>query len=275
MANGPFTYTGNVYNKSGYAPFYPMVRNGGELLEGVPPNPYATSATKLFPLETVIVSGRDAFMYCYNGGVALALGGPTQSAAANHAEADDNIVVGAISAIGAYTVSLTSTDNLDAGIGATEDAFEDGWLHLHSTAGLGQCYKIKSNKPFDAAESVVVFTLYYPLTIATSTSSLAGIVQNPCKNVIVTTAVVSGIFTGIPQVTVPINHYFWSKMAGPSSITGNAAIAKGTSVVIGTTAAAADPGAAASTEIIIGYPLTPYTSTDDKQFMVMLQGNLW
>jgi len=122
---------------------------------------------------------------------------------------------------------------------------------------------------------VVVFTLYYPLTIATSTSSLAGIVQNPCKNVIVTTAVVSGIFTGIPQVTVPINHYFWSKMAGPSSITGNAAIAKGTSVVIGTTAAAADPGAAASTEIIIGYPLTPYTSTDDKQFMVMLQGNLW
>jgi len=275
MADGLATYSHQVYNKSGYIMHYPIVRKQSELLEGVPIEPYETSATKLFPLETIAVAGREAYMYCYNGGVALALGGPTQSAAANHAEADDNIAVGTLSAIGAYSVWLTSTDNLDAGIGATENAYEDGYVHFHSTAGVGQCYRIKSNKPFDASESTVEFVLYYPLTIATSTSSLAGIVQCPAKNVIATTAVVSGIFTGIPQVTVPINHYFWSKMAGPSSVSGNAAIAKGTSVVIGTTAAKADKGAAADTEIIIGYPLTPYTSTDDVNFMVMLQGNLW
>lgn len=264
-----------VVNQAGYVLLFPNIGDSDDLLQRqFPPNPYAESSTPQFPLGTKLLNGIDGWWYCKNGATALAtLGVPTQSAAAHHAEGDDNIVVGATSAVGATTVSLTSTDQLDNGIGATEDAFKDGYLYFNVTTGTGQCYKIKSNKPFDAAESVVVFTLYDPLTVALTTSSRAGIIQHPCSGVIASTAVAAGIFTGIPPLAITADYYFWNKMAGPAAVNFNAAVAKGTSVVIGTTAANVDPGANADTEIVIGYPLTPGTTTDDTCFMVMLKGN--
>jgi len=268
-------YYKQVVTRDGYTLILPRVAAAEDLLQDVPVNPYAISETQQFPIGTTALAGIDGYRYCKNGGTELAIGVPTQSAAAHHAEGDDNIVIGAGSDIGETHAHLTSTDNLDAGIGATKDAFKDGYIHFHLAAGAGQTYQIKGNAAFDASETVVQFDLYDPLTIALTTSSRCGIIQNPYKNVIASTAVAAGIFTGIPQLVVTLNYYFWSKLAGPSCVFGNAAIAKGTSVVIGTTAGTTDPGAAASTEIIIGYPLTPYTSTDDLQFMVMLQGNLW
>jgi len=262
-----------VVNQAGYVLLYPGIPEQEDLLQSYPPDPYSQSATQQYPLGTKLINGIDGWWYCKNGGTELAIAVPTQSAAAHHAEADDNIAIGTLTAIGGTTLHLTSTDNLDAGIGATKDAFKDGYIHLHSTAGAGQIFKIKSNTAFDASETVVPFEIESPLTIATTTSSLAGIIQHPCKNVIVSTAVAAGIFTGITMRVVTLNYYFWAKMAGPACVAANAAIAKGTKVVIGTTAALVDPAADATTEIVIGYPLTPYTTTDDVHFMVFLNGN--
>lgn len=268
------SYYRSVVNDAGYVLLFPNVGDAADLLQSHPVNPYAESKTQQFPLGTILIQGERGWWYCKNAATGLStLGTPTQSAAAHHAEADDNIVVGAAAAIGDTEVSLTSTTNLDDGIGGTKDAFAEGYIYFNLEAGIGQCYKIKANEAF-ATTAKSIFTLYDPLTIALTTSSRAGIVQHPCRNVVAAKAVVTGIFTGIPPLAITADYYFWNQIAGPAAIVGNATIAKGSYVVIGTTAGKADPGAAYTTEIIIGYPLTPCVTTDAECFMVMLTGHL-
>ena len=271
MTDGAVSSIQAVYNKGGYAICFPKVGAQVDLREGVFPDPYSESSTPLFPIGTVIKDGGDEWAYSKAGGTGLDIAAPIQAAIAVHAEQNDDIAVGAASAIGDYTVSLTSTDNLDGSPNDEEDAFKDGFLIVNDAAGEGQMYKIKSNKPFDADESEAVFTLYDPLTIALTTDSQCGLMKNPQDLVIATTAVMTGVFAGIPQIAVTANYYFWSKVKGPAACNPHAAIPIGDMVVVGTTAAQADPMAAFTTETIIGTAMTP-AITDGEYFMVKLIG---
>ena len=268
MTNGSRAYKHQVFNDSGYVLLYPNVADETDLLQAYPPNPYAESATQLFPLGTKLVQGERVWRYTKNGTVALNIAAPTQSAAAVHAEQDDDIVTGAASAIGSYEVHLTSTGNLDTGALASADGLKDGYLIVNDEAGEGQLYKIKSSEAFVTTGDVKIM-LYDPLTVALTTSSQVGVVQNPFANVIVTTAVVSGIFTGVPLLAITANYYFWSQTGGPAPMIPNAAIAKGSYVVVGTTAAKADPGAGYTTELIIGWAFTPAIA-DTESFICYL-----
>jgi hypothetical protein len=268
-------YSQQVHNESGYILQFPNIGDAKELVQNMPPNPYAESAMQLFPLGTRLIRGSQEWQYCKAAAVALAtLGTPIQSAAAIHAEADDDIVVGAASAIGDYTVTLTSTANLAAAPLTTKDGFKDGYLIVNDEAGEGQMYKIKSHEAASGTSNFVV-TLYDPLTVALTVASQVGLHQNECANVIASAAVVTGVFIGINLIAITASYYFWAQCHGPAPVNAHAAVAKGTGVIIGTTAAKGDPEAANSvdadgaTEMLIGYPMTPGVA-DTEKFMVYL-----
>lgn len=269
MVNGIPQYRAQLFNENGYVLMYPNINEPGNLLQSLPPNPYAESSTQLFPLGTRLIQGEREWVYSKCGASDLAtLGTPLQTAAAIHAEADDDIVVGAASAIGDYTVTLTSTANLAAAPLSSKDGYREGYLIVNDAAGEGQMYKIKGHEAASGTSNFVV-TLYDPLTVALTTSSQVGLAQNPYSNVIASAAVVTGIFTGVNLIAVTASYYFWAQVHGPAPVNAHAAVPLGTAVVIGTTAAKADPAADTTTEIIIGYPLTPGVA-DTEKFMVFL-----
>lgn len=239
-------------------------------------NVYAQSATQQFPLGTKIIRGDQVFRYC-KAGEALTIATPLQSAAAAHAEQDDDIVCGAAAAAGAYTVEVTSTANLDTSPNDTANNFAEGYLFVNDEAGEGQCYKIKSNEALSGTDNAT-FTLYDPIITALTTVSQLGLAKNPYKDVIKSAAVVTGMFIGVPLIAVTSGYYFWAQTGGVAPVVAHAAVAKGTAVIVGTTAAKADPIAANSvdadgaTEVVIGYPITP-GAADTETFLVFLTGD--
>jgi hypothetical protein len=261
-------YSRKVMTRNGFTLMFPNVGSMDELYQDSPPNPFEESATQLFPLGTKLIRGEQVWRYCKAGGVALNIAAPVQQAKAAHAEQDDDIVVGAAAAKGATSVELTSTANLDGSPNDEDDDFKDGYLVVNDEAGQGQLLKIKSNEGFSTTDDST-FTLYDPLTVALTTSSQVGLVRNPYYKVIATEAVVSGMVIGVPQIAVTAAYYFWCQTGGPAAVVAHAAVALGTAVVVGTTAAKADPAAAATTELIIGYPMTPGVS-DTESFIVFL-----
>jgi hypothetical protein len=255
--SGAQVYTSKVMNRSGYVVMLPNVGDMDDLIQTNPPNPYAESLTQLFPLGTKLVQGERVWRYA-KAGAAIGISAPVQSAAPVHAEQFDDIVVAAASAIGAYTVTLTSTANLDGSPNDEANAFAEGYLVVNDEAGEGQCYKIKSNEALVTTGNSI-FTLYDPLTVALTTSSKAGLVMNPYCDVITTAA----ILTAVPLGTTPIavtgaDYYFWLQTGGPAPCLANTTIVKGDPVVVGTSAGEADPTAGlATTESLIGYAMTP------------------
>ena len=269
MADGPLEYRHTVYNERGYVLEYPQVAEEGDLLQGFPPNPYAESATQLFPLGTKLIQGERIWRYCKAGATGLNIAAPLSSAPAVHADQQEDIGCGAASAIGSYTVSLTSTADLDGSPNDEDDTFKDGYWHVNDANGQGQCYKIKSNEGFSGtAESI--FTLYDPITIATTTDTQSGLIMNPYYKVVVCpTAATMGMCCGVPQLAVTASYYFWSQTGGPASVVPQAAIALGNYVIVGTTAGKGNIITAVTTEFIIGWPLTPGIA-DTEEMMVFL-----
>tara|TARA_Y100000310_G_scaffold279836_1_gene299195 strand:- start:2953 stop:3735 length:783 start_codon:yes stop_codon:yes gene_type:complete len=242
--------------KDGYVVMLPNVNVWGDRIATMPPDPYAESSAQLFPAGTKLIQGERVWRYTLAGATGLNIAAPLQQAKAIHGEQDDDIVVGAAAAIGATAVELTSTANLAAAPLSTADGIAEGYLIVNDAAGEGQLYKIRSHDAFVSTDDSTI-NLYDALTIALTTSSQCGLIQNPYRNVIATEAVVSGICVGVPLIAVTAAYWFWSQTGGPAPVVVQAAINLGTEVVVGTTAAKADPAAAATTELCIGHAMTP------------------
>lgn len=257
-------YSMPVMNEAGYVVILPNVPDSESLVQNPHPDPYAQSATKLFPIGTKLIRGEQVWRYCYAGDTALNIAAPLQSPVIIHGEADDDIEGLSATAIGSNIVYLTSTASLDTAPANERDEYAEGYLYFNNEAGEGQCRKIKHSEPFTGTAEIEI-ELYEDLTIGTILStSAAGIVRNPYWMVVATEALVSGMCVGVPGIEVTENYYFWSQTGGPCAVIIANAISLGTVAVVGTTAANADPGANADTEIIIGYPMSPgVTETEE------------
>ncbi len=261
----------HVINDAGYVVLRPNVGDPADLLQQEPPNPFTESQYQQFPLGTRAIRGVEEWLYCKNAANAFTvLGTPIQAAAVAHAEMPDDIVVGASAAIGDTEVTLTSTANLATAPLSTKDGIKEGYLIVNDVDGQGQLRKIKSHEAFNSTDPTLI-KLYDPLTVALTTSSQVGLLQHPCSNIIATAAVLSGMFIGVNELALTASYYFWAKVKGPAPAVLQAAIALGTYVVVGTTAAKFDPSAALTTEIIVGECATVGVA-DTEQCIVYLYG---
>lgn len=268
---GAQVYSKKVINRSGYILELPDVPDIDSLKIGDLSvyGPYVESSIARFATGAILRKGRDAWHYCKAGATGLSIAAPIQSAARVHAEQDDDIVVGAAAAIGAYTVELTSTANLDNDPNDDTNDFAGGYLIVNDEAGEGQMYRIKSNEGFSGTDDAT-FTLYDALTIALTTSSQVGLVRAPGHKVVVAGAPLTGAFMGIPLIAVTATYYFWSKIKGYAPMVAQEAIALGDMVVVGGTSGKANVyDAATTTEVVVGVAVTPGVA-DTESFIVDL-----
>lgn len=266
-----FNYTRKVINQGGYVVMTPQVSGLARLFQQATIDPYAESELQEWPLGTKLIQGERVWRYCRAGGTGLNIAAPCQAAIAVHADQSEDIAVGVAAAIGDTVVSLTSTANLDGSPNDEDNNFRDAYLLVNDAAGEGQMYKVKSNGGFSGTDEAL-FTLFDPLTIALTTSSQCSLMLCPYDRVIATTAVMTGVFAGIPQIAVTADYYFWIGTGGPMGGVPKEAIPIGDQVVVGTTAALINKMAAFTTETIIGWAMTPAIA-DTESFMVFLTGD--
>ncbi len=273
MSDGALQVYEPVANRDGWVLYYPQVADNLERYSGGgKPNPYAESIYAKFPIGVVAQRGIDKFVYLKNGASALStIGTPLQRAASLHAELDDDIVVGAASAIGAYTVTLTSTANLAAAPLSTKDGLKNGYLIVNDVDGEGQLYQIKGHEAASGTSNFVV-TLYDPLTIALTTSSQVGLARHPADGVIASAIYAatetSGSFVGVNLLAITASYYFWAQYKGVFPGNANEAIVKGQAVVCGITAAKFNAfDVTSTTQYIVGTALTPAVA-DTEKFMI-------
>lgn len=275
FGDGRFPYKRKVINQDGGVIFLPDISDFTKFpTVKADPNDAPTSTQK-FPLGTKLVIGERVWRYTENGGTGLTAGAPVQSAPAAHAEQDDDIVVAAAAAIGAYTVSLTSTANLDTSPNDEANNFAEGYLVVNDVTGEGHIYKIKSNEGFSGTSNST-FTLYDPIVVALTTSSQVGLIKSPYKDVVVTPGTTPTRPTiGVAPRIVTADYFFWMPTGGPAAVVAHAAIPVGALVVSGLTSGKVDPSAhdatygLAQTAIPIGWAMTPAIA-DTESFIVFL-----
>jgi|TARA_R110002020_G_scaffold44936_1_gene128966 hypothetical protein len=196
-------------------------------------NPFAESATQLFPIGSKLIYGDRTFRYAQMDG-AVTAGKCVQSAAAvaNHRD----IAVQAAAAAGdtSVTVTLGST-------AATLNQYANGYLHINDVAGQGQLLGIASNPAADASANVVI-TLFDAVATALTTSSKADLIVNSYKDVVVAPATETGPVIGVTTIDMTDDYYGWIQTNGPASVLTSGTLVLGeTAVRSDTTAGAAEP----------------------------------
>ena len=184
-------------------------------------NPYAQSATQLFPLGTELIYGDRKFVYVHMNGAVTAgklLQQPPH--VAHHINCtvtnEDAPADGSFShAVGSTKISIeTNGTNLVA------DEFAEGYLQVNDQEGEGQLLKIKSNPAHvHGTDPSVVITTYDPLTTAiVKNSSQVSLLKNPYKDVIVAPTAETGAVVGATVIDMTDEYYGWAVTSGPASL---------------------------------------------------------
>jgi len=135
-------------------------------------------------------------------------------------DADDNTVVQT-----AMTVALSNgyigetVINVLLDSDTTKNLYADGLLVIEGGTGIGQCFRIKSNKaggnPYtDPCE----LTLYDSIKVALDDTSIITLTKNKYKDVIVSPTSEDATPIGVPLITVTDNYYFWAQTRGYAAI---------------------------------------------------------
>ncbi len=273
MPDGTREYSHHVFNDSGFILNYPAIGDEVELLQSSPPNPLAESSTQQFPLATKLTQGERVWRYCKNSSSALTVvGSAISSAITVHADATEDAVVAASTgqtyAIGSYDITIVSTSNIAAAPWSTANGGKDGYIYVNGGTGIGMCRKIKSHEAFSSTDGTLV-TVYEPWNVAPiAADTECGLSENPYSNVVVCAAL-SDYPIGVNPLAITASYYFWAQSGGPAAVASNEAIPVGTMAIVGTTAGKADANSAFTTEIILGYPITPGIKNTD-HFLIFL-----
>ena len=203
------------------------------MLGGVPViygiNPFDTETVPSHQLGSIGVSPDSRkFRYAEVGETALVAGNLLQSAA----EATDSQALAvAAAAIGDLTITTTTT------LTVTANEFENGFVCVTVTPGLGNVYRIKSHPA--ATTGTLVITLYDPIEVALTTDSRIDMVHNPFANVIQWPATETGTPVGVAFIAAAANTYTWVQTGGVASVLQEGATAVGAQVYASTGTAGA------------------------------------
>ena len=197
------------------------------------------STTKNSPLGTRLVlnDGRE-FIYCYNGGVALAAGKMvgTPAWASDHESLATPIEV-------RDKREMTITNGASTAI--TKDMYADGYAMIEiSTTNTASddpmgTYKIRSH-PAAATGGTCLLQLYDPIRVLLAGASTVSLVKNPYNGVVVLLGSGSTELSapvGVPIIPVSVNYYFWAQTKGVCNVLSQGAtIAVGLPLMRGTAA---------------------------------------
>ena len=180
-------------------------------------NPYAESATKLFPLGTKLSVGDKTFRYARAAGATIAVGELVQAAApvANN----NDVGVNQISTV----EPLATATELSVALGgaAVVNAFEDGYVVTVDGTGQGQLLNINSNT---AGTDPVILQLIDPIRVTmASANTKVSVFVNQYADVVKSAAAPSSAILGVAPIGITADYYFWLQTSGPAAVVQAAA----------------------------------------------------
>tara|TARA_X000001388_G_C2220169_1_gene118905 strand:+ start:228 stop:1136 length:909 start_codon:yes stop_codon:yes gene_type:complete len=227
---------------------------------GVVANPYAESATQLFPLGTMLRYGNNVYRYGKMGAGAVTAGKLVQNVV--HEGADHkNMTATAAVAAGLYEISVETN-----GTDLTLDEYAGGYLYVNDVAGEGQTFRVKSHPAHDHSDDPsVVITTFDPVATALTTSSQLTIVKDPYSGLIVAPHAETGRVMGATVRDMQASYFGWFVVEGPQSlltqgtvVVGNA-ITRATGTTDGAVQAAGDDVSTVVGECMVVNPTTEYS----------------
>jgi len=147
-----------------------------------------------------------------------------------------DLLVAAIAAIGATTVTLTN-----ATTPITANMYAQGTLHVNDGTGEGQICKIKSHPAEATGTGSVVITLEDEdaLRVALAVGSEVGLNRHPCDDVVVAPTTFTGVVVGATVCAVTAAYYCWLQTKGDASLLTNGTVVLGKAVSRSATTAGA------------------------------------
>lgn len=174
---------------------------------------YDESATQEMQVGTLGVDQKgNRYRYVKNGLAALVAGNLLQEPVE-----DTNfrsMVVQAAAAIGADEVSVTL-----GGTAVTANLFDEGYLWVESSTGIGQRFNIVSHTVQTSTTGTLTVQLDRPLKVALTTSSQVTIRKNPYRGVIqypVTTQ--TGGAVGVALYAMTASYFGWIQSGGFTNV---------------------------------------------------------
>jgi hypothetical protein len=211
---------------AGFGPADLIVGKGGS--QYATANPYAESATQLFPLGAKLVYGNNVYRYVGIGGTAVTAGKLLQQPAvvSDHA----NMAATAAVAAGETAISVET-----GGTDITLNQYANGYLWVNDVNGEGQMLRVKSNPAHDhSADPSIVITCYDALATALTTNSQLTLLADPSNDLIVAPAAETGALMGATVIDMTADYYGWAVISGPAAlltvgtlVVGNAAVRSG------------------------------------------------
>lgn len=225
---------------------------GGQVkLYGSDGQQFSTYTARNWPLGTQLVlqDGR-CFRFALKS-AAAAVAGDMQQAAANTAN-HVGLAVQAAAAVGATSVSVTL-----GATATTADEYADGYLVIDTSPGNGYSYRIRTHAAAGSGATQAV-TLYSTdsVQVALTTSSVASLIHNPYRSVVVAPTTHSQTPAGVAVKPIAASEYGWLQTKGPAAVKGIGTLVIGDPVILsGTTAGGVGPmaGAGAATEVQVGW----------------------
>ena len=211
---------------AGFGPADLIVGKGGS--QYATANPYAESATQLFPLGSKLIYGNNTYRYVGIGGTAVTAGKLLQQPAvvSDHAN---------MSATAAVAAGETAISVETGGTDITLNQYANGYLWVNDVAGEGQMLRVKSNPAHDhSADPSIVITCYDALATALTTNSQLTLLADPSNDLIVAPAAETGALMGATVIDMTADYYGWAVISGPAAlltvgtlVVGNAAVRSG------------------------------------------------
>lgn len=224
---------------------------------GIDPSQTETSPSHGLGTLGLTPDGRK-FRYA-RAGEALVAGTLTQAAAEDTV---DQGITPTAAAIGDRTITTSST------VTVTNGQYNDGYMVITITPGLGHIYKIKSHGAATAA--ALTFSLYDPIRVALTTTTRFDFVANPYAAVIINPTTATGMVTGVAFVAAANQAYTWIQTGGVASILSDGATAVGTQVVASNGTAGAVEDVASTTQAVIGIALSGITTAENGPVFLIL-----
>ena len=194
-------------------------------------DPYAESATQLFPLGSTLDWGDRVFKYAQMNG-AVTAGKLLQQAAnivAHHSQMSTTAIV-AVSTTDTTDISVETAGDTDI----TLNQYQDGYLFVNDSGagtGEGQSWKVKSHPAHDHSDDPsIVITVYGGVATALTTSSELTLSQNVYKDVIVAPTAETGSVVGVTNIDMQDDYYGWMQVRGPKAVLASGTIVLGQKV---------------------------------------------
>jgi hypothetical protein len=178
------------------------------------------SSTKLHNLGSVMetADGR-VYRYALSGASVLAAGLCNNGVAKVTNHTINSVATAA--ALGDRSVNIT----LAGATATTAGQYDDGYLHVIDSTGVGCSYRI-AGTPVIAASGTGRIQLAEGIATALTTSSKVALVPSPWAGSVVLNNSVSLFCNGSNNVSVAAASYYWSQTGGIASILSDGIIAK-------------------------------------------------